>query len=396
MTARPGREFLNTPGPTNIPDRVLNAMHRPAIDFSGPDFLELSLSCFRDIKQIFRTESEVFLYACNGHGAWEAGIANVLQAGDKILVPETGNFSCAWRDTAEAFGVEIEEIPEDWRHAIDPEKIAERLKADTAHSIKAVLVVQIDTATGVTSDVAGIRAVMDRVGHPALLMVDTVASLGVVDFRMDDWGVDVAVCASQKGLMMPPGLGLVAASAKALAVARDGGGSPNRYWDWTFRLLGEHYQRYCGTAPEHLIFGLRESINIMLEEGMDAVIARHQMLSDAVRAAVEVWSEAGALSFNALVPAQRANSVTPILIDDAYDALKLREICRETFRCALGGGLAKLHGKAFRIGHMGDQNVPMILGTLSAVEATLKVMNIPHGENGVSAAIASIAKATRV
>jgi alanine-glyoxylate transaminase/serine-glyoxylate transaminase/serine-pyruvate transaminase len=390
MTVKRGRNFLMTPGPTPIPERVLNAMHRQAVDFAGPEFQALARSCLEDIRPIFRTAGPVFVYTASGHGAWEAALSNTLSPGDHILVPETGNFSAGWKDMAEALGLQAEDLSGDWRHAIDPAQLEGRLTEDQGHAIKAVLAVHTDTATAVTSDIPALRAAIDRAGHPALLMVDTVASLATTDFRMDEWRVDVAVGASQKGLMLPPGLGFTAASEKALR-AGETATMPRRYWDWRERVLEHHYKWFCGTAPEHLVFGLREAIDMVQEEGLDAAFARHACLAEAVRRAVAVWCEAGALAFNALVPAERANSVTTILTPEGFDGDKVRTTCRERFDVALGGGLGRLQGRAFRIGHMGDINEPMVLGALAGVEAALRICGLPHGEGGVTAAIAYLA-----
>ena len=390
-----GKGFLNTPGPTNVPDRVLSAMHTPAVDLNDPRLLDTVASCFEDMRTVFRTrEGRIFMYITNGHGAWEAALVNVLSPGDRLLVPETGNFSAGWRDVAAAYGAEIEEIPNDWRKAIQPAQIAERLAADKDKKIKAVLLVHTDTAVGITADVKAVREAMDKIGHPALLMVDTIASLGTVDFRMDDWGVDVAVAASQKGLMMPPGLGFVAAGPRAIE-AHKKATAPRRYWDWGARLEPESYRKFCGTAPEHHMFGMRAALDMLLEEGLENAFRRHQMLADATRAAIEVWSKANVLSFNAVNPAERSNGVTTILVADGYDGAAIREVAREVFQTGLGGGLGKLNGKAFRIGHMGDMNEPMLLGALSAVEATLSYLDIPYERGGVDAAIRSIAAARK-
>lgn len=385
-----GRNFLHTPGPTNIPDRILNAMHRPAIDFSGPDFLELAIEIFRDIKPIFRTESRVFIYTSSGHGAWEAALANVLSPGDKVLVPETGQFSASWTDMARTLSIEADYLTNDWRHGIDPDEVEQKLRDDKDHAIKAVLTVQTDTGTSITSDIPAVRRAIDAANHPALLMVDTIASLGTIDFRMDDWGVDVAVGASQKGLMLPPGLGFTATSEKALRAA-EACTMPRNYWDWRNRQDDAHYRWFCGTAPEHLIFGLREAISMVMEEGFDRIFARHARLAGAVRKAVGVWAEAGAIDFNAVVEEQRSNSVTTIRVADDYDGDAVRAACRDNFQIALGGGLGQLQGRAFRIGHMGDLNEPMILGCLAGVEAALQVCGIPHGRGGTQSAIDHLA-----
>lgn len=393
MTVQRGRNFLQTPGPTNIPHRILNAMHRPAVEFSAPEFLEISRSCLEDLKPLFRlSKGHAFIYAANGHGAWESALMNTLSPGDRVLVPHTGNFSNSWKMMAESLGLVATEIPTDWRHAADPAAVEEMLKADKGHEIKAVLQVQVDTATSVLSDMAAIRGAIDAAGHPALLLVDTIASLITTEFRMDDWGVDVAVGGSQKGLMMPPGLSFTAVSDKALA-AHENATLPRNYWDWTGRRQKEGYRWFCGTPPIHMIFALREAINMVNEETLAGAFARHARLAEAVRRAVIQWGEAGTMELNALVPEQRANSVTTIRTAEDIDIVAFHEFCRDNFNLSLGFAIGDLMGKGFRIGHMGDLNEPMILGALGAVEAGFKACGIRHGENGVSAAIAWLGEA---
>ncbi len=398
MTVRRGRNFLQTPGPTNIPERILRAMHQPAWEYSGPDFVELARECLLDIRPIFKTQEEVFIYASNGHGAWEAALSNILSPGDKVLVPETGLFSFAWSNMAEQLGVTIDTIPSDWRHAIIADEVEERLRADKAGEYRAVLMVHTETATGITSEIPAVRRAIDNAGHDALLVTDVIASLACTDFRMDDWGVDIAIGGSQKGLMCPIGLGFNAVSQKARAVASaDGGGSPRSYWDWQSRSMirPEAYRWFSGTAPEHMIFGLREALDMLVEEGLDAAFARHARLGDATRAAVDAWATAGAMEINALVPKQRAESITTIRVNNGFDIKQFQGVLRDNFNVAVGGGLGQLEGKAFRIGHMGDINEPMILGTLASVESTFKILGIPHGDGALPAAIASLAAAHR-
>jgi alanine-glyoxylate transaminase/serine-glyoxylate transaminase/serine-pyruvate transaminase len=387
---RRGREFLHTPGPTNIPDRILNAMHRPAVDFSGPDFIALAMTCFADLKPLFGTAGEVFIYTSSGHGGWEASIVNLLEAGDTILAPEVGRFSRGWAAMAEAHGVSLEVIPSDWRHAIDPDAVADRLRADTAGKIKAVLAVHVETATGVVSDIPAIRAAIDAAGHPALLVVDAIASLGTVTLPMDDWGVDVVVAASQKGLMMPPGLGFTAAGPKALE-ASAACGTPREYWSWQARSGPEFYSRFCGTAPEHMIFALRATIDMLNEEGLGNVFARHARLAEAVRRAVAAWGAGGPLDFNAVVPEQRAQSLTVVRTPEDLDGELIRTVAREQFGVSIGGGQALLKGRAFRIGHMGDLNEPMILGALGGIEAALRTCSVAH-DSGLEAAVTYLAE----
>ena len=388
-----GRNFLMTPGPSNIPDRVLAAMNRPAVDLVDSDFMAVTESCFDDLARVFRTASRVFVYASNGHGAWEAALANLIREGDLVLAPTTGLFSEAWGEIAGDLGAEVEETESDWRSAFEPDRIEERLRADRDHRIRAVLAVQTDTATSVTSDIAAVRRALDACGHPALLMADVVASLGTVDFRMDDWGVDVAVSGSQKGLMTPPGLAFTAVSPRALERSRTSG-VRRGYWDWQRRMDGEaFYMKFFGTPPEHLIWGLREALDMLFEEGLETAFARHRRLAAAVHAAVDVWGEAGALELNAVNPAERAASVTTIRVAGGVDADRLRVLARDELDVSLGYGLGPLDGKAFRIGHMGWINEPMVLGALAAVEMALQACGVPYRKGGVTAAIDTLTAA---
>ncbi len=388
-----GRNFLMTPGPTNVPDRVLAAMHRPAVDLVDSDFMAVTDSCFADLARVFRTDSRVFVYAANGHGAWEAALVNLVGEGDLVLVPFTGVFSAAWGALARDLGAEVEEVAGDWRRAFDPDRIEERLRADRDHRIKAVLAVHTDTATSVTSDIAAVRRALDACRHPALLMADVVASLGTVDFRMDDWGVDVAVAGSQKGLMTPPGLAFTAVSPRALECSR-ATDTRRGYWDWKRRVDSEEfYMKFFGTPPEHLVWALREALDMLFEEGLEAAFARHRRLASAVHAAVEVWGETGALEFNAIAPAERAASVTTIRVAPGIDANRLRNLAREELDVSLGYGLGPLDGKAFRIGHMGWINEPMVLGALGGVEMAMQAGGVPYRKGGVTAAIDTLAAA---
>ena len=382
-----GRNFQMTPGPTNIPDRVLAAMHRPTVDLMDSDFMATTEDCFDRLARIFNTSGRIFLYASNGHGAWEAALANVIGEGDLVLVPSTGMFSSAWGAMAEDIGAEVEEIPGDWRSAFDPAGIEKRLYADREHRIKAVLAVHTDTATSVTSDVAAVRGALDACGHPALLMADVVASLGTVDFRMDEWGVDVAVAASQKGLMAPPGLAFTAVNDHALERSRTGG-VRRGYWDWQRRVdSDEFYMKFFGTPPEHLIWGLHEALAMLCEEGLETTFARHRRLAQAVHAAVEAWGRAGSIELNAVNPAERATAVTTIRVAPDIDANRLRQFARDELDVSLGTGLGQLDGKAFRIGHMGWVNEPMVLGALGGVEMALQACGVPYAKGGVTAAV---------
>jgi alanine-glyoxylate transaminase/serine-glyoxylate transaminase/serine-pyruvate transaminase len=394
MSIRRGRNLLLSPGPTNIPERVLRAMQRPAIELHSDELVGLARSCLDDLKPIFRTrEAETFIYAANGHGAWESALSNSLSPGDRILVFETGVFGEAWAGMGQSLGLEPEFISGDWRHGIDPQAVEDRLRADNNHDLKAILMVQTDTATGITSDVAAVREAIDNAAHPALFMVDAVASLAATDLRMDDWKVDVAVGASQKALMSPPGMSFVAASPKAMEHSGKAA-LPRHYWDWRRRLDEEAYMWFCGTAPEHLLFALRESIDMVEEEGLENIFRRHQRLADAVRAGINTWAEAGAVELNALVPEEQSNSVSTIRVDERYSAVDIRQTCEKQLNTSLGGGLGRLSGKAFRIGHMGDINEHMLLGALGSVELALELCSVPHGKGSVTAAIATLVDAS--
>ena len=392
MTVRNGRDFLAIPGPTVVPDAVLRAMHRPAIDIYAGPLTALTDSLLADLRTVFRTAGRVYIYAANGHGAWEAALANCLSRGDRALVLESGRFATAWGDMARALGIEVEVLPGSWRRAVDPDAVEARLRADAAGEVKAVLAVQVDTASGTVNDVAALRRAIDAAGHPALLMVDAVASLATMPFDMDEWGVDAAVGGSQKGLMMAPGLSFVAAGSRALAAHRSAG-LRTPYWDWTARDGEAHYMKYCGTPPEHLLFGLRAALDMILAEGMDAVFRRHRLLAEAVRRAVAVWAEGGAPSFNVEEPAQRADSVTTVRLAEGHDPEALRRYCDERCNVALGFGIGALGDRTFRIAHMGHVNAPMVLGVLGAVEMGLAALDIPHGRGGVQAAIDGLARA---
>ncbi|HET6521497.1 MAG TPA: aminotransferase class V-fold PLP-dependent enzyme, partial [Geminicoccaceae bacterium] len=347
MTVASGREFLSIPGPTTVPDRVLGAMHRPAIDIYSGALVNLTAGCLDDLRRVFRTRGRTYIYAANGHGAWEAALVNVLSRGDRVLVLESGRFARSWGEMAAVLGVEVETLPQSGRRAVDPAAVEARLREDRAGAIKAVLVVQVDTASGVVNDVPAIRGAMDAARHGALLLVDTIASLATMPFEMDAWGVDVAVAGSQKGLMTPPGLGFVAAGERALAAHRDAG-LRTRYWDWTEREGELHYQKYCGTPPEHLLFGLREALDMLFEEGLEAVFHRHRLLAEAVRRAVDVWTEGEALAFNAIEPAERSDSVTTVLLEDGRDPRPLLDYCASRCGVVLGIGIGDLGGRAFR------------------------------------------------
>ncbi len=386
MSVRAGREFLAIPGPTTVPDEVLRAMHRPAVDiYSGP-LLALTDGLLKDVARIFHTQGRAYIYISNGHGAWEASLTNILSRGDKILVLESGRFAIGWGESARRMGVEVEILKGDMRRAVRPEEVEARLKADKGNTIKAILVVQVDTASGVVNDIEAIGQAVRAAGHDALLMVDAVASLGCMPFEMDKWGVDVAMSGSQKGLMAPPGLGFVAANDRARA-AHKKAGLRTPYWDWTEREGDQHYQKYAGTPPEHLLFGLRQALDMLFEEGLENVFRRHRLLAEAVRRAVGTWSEGQAVGFNIVEPNERCDTVTAVLFNNGYDPEALRAYCNKQCGVILGHGIGELSGKAIRIAHMGHVNAPMMLGTLSVVEMALNALAIPHGKGGAQAAI---------
>ena len=388
MSVRAGREFLAIPGPTNVPDEVLRAMHRPAVDiYSGP-LLALTDGLLRDVARVFNTKGHAYIYIANGHGAWEATLTNVLSKGDKILVLESGRFAIGWGENARRMGVEVEILKGDMRRAVRPAEVEARLRADRkangGGSINAVLVAQIDTASGVVNDIPAIGQAIRAAGHDALLMVDTVASLGCMPFDMDAWGVDVAMSGSQKGLMTPPGLSFVATNDRAREVHKKAG-LRTPYWDWTDREGEQHYQKYAGTPPEHLLFGLRQALDLLFEEGLENAFRRHHLLAEAVRRAVGIWAEGQAIGFNIIEPSERCDTITAVLMSQDPEAL--RAYCNQKCGVILGHGIGDLSGKAIRIAHMGHVNAPMVLGTLGVVEMALQALGVPHGKGGAQAAI---------
>jgi alanine-glyoxylate transaminase/serine-glyoxylate transaminase/serine-pyruvate transaminase len=392
MTLRAGREFLSIPGPTVIPDAVLAAMQKPAVDiYSGP-LVALTASLLADMSKMFRTEGRSYIYAANGHGAWEAALTNVLSRGDKVLVLESGRFAIGWGEAAKMLGAEVEIFPGDFRRAVRADAVEARLKQDAKGEIKAILVAQIDTASGVINDIKAIGEAIRAAGHSALLMVDTVASLGCVPFEMDAWGVDVAMAGSQKGLMTPPGLSFTAAGARARE-AHKKASMRTPYWDWTFRDGEVHYHKYCGTPPEHLLFGLRTALDLIFAEGLENVFTRHRLLAEATRRAVGTWAEGQSIAFNISEAEERCDTVTAVVTRNGDSAQPLVDYCREKCGVVLGRALGKSESQGFRIAHMGHVNAPMILGTLSVVEMGLAALGLPHGKGGAQVAVEYLAKA---
>ena len=386
MVVRAGREFLAIPGPTTMPDEVLAAMHRPAADIYSQDMVELTAGLLGDLSNLFRTKGKSYIYIANGHGAWEAVLTNILSRGEKVLVLESGRFALGWGEAAARMGVHMEVLKGDWTRSVRPQDVETRLKADTNHEIKAILVVQIDTASSVVNDIPAISAAIKAAKHPALLAVDTVASLGCIPFDMDGWGVDVAMSASQKGLMTPPGLAFVAVNDRARE-AHQKADMRTPYFDWTAREGHEHYQKYAGTPPVHLLFALRCALDLIAKEGLDNIYLRHRLLAETVRRAVAVWAQSNTIAFNVLNPSERSDTVTSILVSGTPTANELRAYCSQKCGVVLGTGIGALSGQAFRIAHMGHINAPMVLGTLSVVEVALHALGIPHGKGGMQAAI---------
>lgn len=388
---RRGREFIQLPGPTNIPERVLRVLGTPATDFSAADFTALVRSCLDDLKRIFRTSGEIFAFAALGHGAWEAALVNLFPPGATLLIPRTGRFSESWRDMAESLGFQTLAVGGDMRRAIDPAAVEAALRADAGGAIAGVLAVHIETSTGVVNDLQALRAAIDAVGHPALFVVDAVASLAVSDLRMDEWRIDAALAASQKGLMGPPGLSFLALGERALAQAATNV-TARRYFDVNLRRGAvESYAFFYGTPPIQLVRALREALDMIFEEGLEQVLWRHRRLASAVRAAVARWAQAGALEIFAKDPQAQSDAVTAIDVPPAYRPDTIRAFCRDRLGVAFGAGLPPFSGRMLRIGHLGDLNEPTILGALAALELALRLHGVPHTPGGVEAAIAALA-----
>jgi alanine-glyoxylate transaminase/serine-glyoxylate transaminase/serine-pyruvate transaminase len=385
MTFHSGRHFLQIPGPTNVPDRVLRAMDRPTIDHRGPEFAELGREVLEGIKSVFRTVSPVVIYPASGTGAWEAALVNTLSPGDRVLMSETGQFATLWQKLATRLGLTIDFIPGDWRHGADAQVIQRKLAEDRAHAIKAVCLVHNETSTGVVTRIAPVREGLDSTGHPALLMVDTISSLASIDYRHDEWGVDVTIAGSQKGLMLPPGLSFNAVSDKALA-ASNHAKLPRSYFSWS-EMLGPNKSGFFPYTPAtNLLYGLREALRMLREEGLENVFARHARHAEATRSAVRAWG----LEILCANPAEYSNALTAVMLPAGTDADKVRQIILERFDMSLGAGLGKLQGKIFRIGHLGDFNDLTLAGTLSGVEMGLQLAGISIRKAGVAAALDSL------
>jgi alanine-glyoxylate transaminase/serine-glyoxylate transaminase/serine-pyruvate transaminase len=380
-----GRQFFANPGPTNIPDSVLRAMDRPSIDFMDAEFGEVYQTAFEGVKRVLRTSQHLFMYNASGHGAWEASLTNLLSPGDSILVIDSGYFSEEWAAMARGHHIDAHLLKADWRRGADMNELSAALAGDRDHSIKAVCAVHNETATGLMLPLAQIRAALDETGHPALFLVDTISSLGSLEFRMDDWKIDCVVGGSQKGLMLPTGMSFTGVSEKALAAHRQAK-LPRFYFDWSPMEKRAH-KSFIGTVPVNIFYGLRESVRLIEEEGLDNVIARHTRLAEATRRAVKTWSGNEGPQLFCTSPDRYSNSVTAILMPEGHDADALRRTARQRFNVSLGGGLGVLGGKVFRIGHLGDLNEPMLLGALSAVEMALRINDVPHARGGVDAAM---------
>jgi alanine-glyoxylate transaminase/serine-glyoxylate transaminase/serine-pyruvate transaminase len=363
-----------------VPDRILRAIARPTIDHRGPEFARLTGEVFLGLKEIFKTSGEVVIYPSSGTGAWEAALVNTLSPGDKVLMFETGHFATLWRNVAVRLGLRVDFVPGDWRRGVNPKEVEARLAED--RTIKAVTIVHNETSTGVLSRVADVRKAIDLAQHPALFMVDTISSLALTDYRHDDWGIDVSVGSSQKGLMLPPGLGFQAISSKALAASKNAK-LPKSYWDWEAMIRANQTGFFPYTPSTNLLFGLRESIKMLQEEGLENVFRRHNRLAEAARRAVRAWG----LEVNGLDPEECSNSVTAVRMLEGHDADALRKLILEKFNMSLGNGLGKLQGKVFRIGHMGDFNELKLVGTLGGVEMGLALAGVPFSKGGIQAAL---------
>jgi len=382
-----GKHFLQIPGPSNVPDRILRAMDYPTIDHRGPDFAKIGAACLAGMKTIFKTDSHVVIYPASGTGAWEAALVNLLGEGDKVLMVETGHFATLWNNMASKLGLVTEFLETDWRRGVDAQSSEDSLRQDTEQQIKAVCVVHNETSTGSTSRIDEVRAAMNAAGHDAYLMVDTISSLASIDFRHDEWGVDVTVSGSQKGLMLPPGLSFNALSERAITESKTGG-MRRSYWDWHDQIAANASGAFPYTPATNLLYGLKEAIDMLHEEGLENVFARHDRHAEATRQAVQAWG----LEVLCQEPKNYSSSLTAVLLPEGHNADALRATILEHFDMSLGNGLSKLAGKVFRIGHLGDFNDLMLLGTLSGVEMGLGLSSIPHQTGGVSKAMAYLSE----
>ncbi len=382
-----GRHFLQIPGPTNVPDRILRAISQATIDHRGPEFALLGKEVLEGVKAVFQTTGPVVIFPASGTGAWEAALVNTLSPGDRVLAFEIGEFARLWAELAKRLGLEVESVPTDWNRGVDPDAVEAKLAADTAHDIRAVLVAHNETSTGATSRLPEIRRAMDRAGHPALLLVDAVSSLASIDLRHDEWGIDVTIAGSQKGLMLPPGLSFNAISNKALAASREARFAKS-YWDWKAMLSFNPGGYFPYTPATNLLYGLREALSMLREEGLENAFARHRRLAGAARAAVAAWK----LPLVCECPAEQSNVVTTVLMPDGCDADEFRKLVLRRFNMSLGAGLGKLKGRAFRIGHLGDFNDLMLAGTLCGVEMGLAAAGVPFEPGGVQAAMEYLVK----
>ncbi len=382
MAYQSGRHFLQIPGPTNVPERILRAIDNATIDHRGPGFHDLAIEVLEGLKPVFKTERPVVIYPASGTGAWEAALVNTLSPGDKVLICETGHFSTLWSKLASRIGLDVEVIPGDWRRGADPQAVARRLADDRGHAIKAVCIVHNETSTGVTSRIADLRRSIDDAGHPALFMVDTISSLASIDYRHDDWGVDVTVAGSQKGLMLPPGLSFNAISEKALAASK-AAALPASYWAWDEMLAANERGFFPYTPATNLLYGLREAIAMLMEEGLENVFARHARHGEATRRAVAAWG----LETVCRDAREHSNSLTAVMLPEGVDADAFRKTVLAAFNMSLGNGLSKLQGKVFRIGHLGDFNDLMLAAALCGVEMGLGLAGVPHAKGGVQAAM---------
>ncbi|OFZ91212.1 MAG: serine--glyoxylate aminotransferase [Betaproteobacteria bacterium RBG_16_64_18] len=390
MTYRSGRHFLQIPGPTNVPDRVLRAIDMPTMDHRGPAFGKMGLEILEGLRAVFLTRQPVVIFPASGTGAWEAALVNTLCAGDHVLMFETGQFAVLWSKMATRLGLKVEMVPTDWRRGVDPALMEAKLKEDRAHTIRAVCVVHNETSTGVTSRIGAIRAAIDAAGHPALYMVDTVSSLASMDYRHDEWGVDVTVAGSQKGLMLPPGLSFNCVGEKALAASRSAT-LPKSYWGWEDMLASNKSGFFPYTPATNLLYGLREALRMLREEGLQNVFARHARHAEATRRAVRAWG----LEIVCAVPAEYSNSLTAVMMPQGHDADALRKVILEAYDMSLGTGLGRLAGRIFRIGHLGDFNDLALIGTLAGVEMGLSLAGVPHRKGGAQAAMDYLGECAR-